>query len=306
MTTITEDFPVRARGRGAIMPRMQTWWLALILAVMPGCFDLTEEVWINKDYSGRVKMDMGVSEPLLLMASDGSGSGIEGLRAEYQQMQRELEAKPNVSAARYEEYEQDDVRHFVLDVELEDVRDAEAGLVAIFERTASVTMLGGNDENMPESTVRLERTDNGNILFSQLLSAHRTEFAEGMRRMQAARREMGGYGMEQVYGDMERGLGAGMLSSMFGNQYIRVTLHAPDLVVSNGTMNAERDAVTWKVSLVTLLTRDPFQQDLRAEFRPPTPLILRLLPVVAVGVVLAVLFARMRHSIRRGREAATG
>lgn len=231
--------------------------------VLCGCIELSEEVWVNDDLSGRVRWDFALSSAVVAMAQQNHDDPLAEMRADFEKTRAELAQDPNVTQSRFEDYAEGGYHHFVIDVELKDVRRIGPGFNQPFQ---SQEALGGASSDEPTGHMTVEKLDNGNLAFVQVF-------------------EQGGTTPAADEEDPERLLNEAMLASMFAGRNFTVTLHAPNVVDTNGRYSEEQSLVTWQVPLSELMTSDPMRREMRAEFKPPTNwlMVLVLVAVLLLG-----------------------
>lgn len=124
--------------------------LSMTTLLLAGCFSIDQEMWINADESGKMKMDMGMSEALLSMAGDQASTN------PVQDMEKELSPNPNIKNIKADEYSKDGMKHFVIQFDI-------------------VNFNKFIDEESKKSTntdmaMTIKKLDNGNYLFVQKLN----------------------------------------------------------------------------------------------------------------------------------------
>ena len=268
---------------------------ALGLVLCSGCFEVSQEVWIRDDHTGRVRMEFGVSEAWVMLGAEADADPMAELRQSFAEAKQELDADENVAGCLMEEYSHEGLRYLVLDVELRDAAQlSAAGLPGALGKGAFMGAAPAEGVDVPESSTRFVRLPNGNVEFLQVLD---TGDADADAAPAAPDDPMVAMG---------EAMGRAMLAGMFGNRAITVTLHAPHIVSTNGQVNEERTTVVWRVPLADVLGQETFHQELRAEYEPPIAWSDWILLAAGLWVgfmVFVVVATRVRR--RRVRAAAS-
>jgi hypothetical protein len=236
--------------------------LICVLGACCGCFEYSQEIWVNKDYSGRIVADFGVSEQMTALGGMGGYDPVQELRQGYTENKAQLEADPNVKSASLTERSEEGFHYFKFDVSLKDITKlGEAGR-ALEPRGEA---LGGDaPEQMPP--FEIARTDKGDINLRLALGE------------MAARRPQ--------IDDPFSGMGQAMALSMLSGRYFTVTLHAPGPISGNGELSEDKRTATWKYSIAELFSGKSPSADIEARIDMPSPLLKLLL---AAGVALALI-----------------
>lgn len=247
---------------------MRNAWLAValitVLALCCGCFEYSQEIWVNPDYSGRIVADFAISEQLLSMSALGGGDPVGDVRAGYEKNKTELQSDPNVKSVSLTESNAESMHHFVFDVSLKDVTK----LGRVGEAMEPNPGALGEDSPRGRPAFELTRVKGGDVSFHMSLS--------GMARR------------PREDGDAFSGMGEAMGLSMLSGRYFTVTLHAPKFTSANGELSADKRTATWKISLAELLSGKGAPDDLQAEIDMPNPLRLLLIAGAAALVLLAL------------------
>lgn len=289
-----EQFGGRNPHRG--WRRARFFIAALASAVVfSGCFEFSQEVWVRDDHTGRIRMDFGITEALTALAAQSGQDPLAEIRAEYEKTRQELEAHPNVSSCKIEEFSADGLRHLVLDVEIADTRAMDT---AFTDKLSQGGLLGGPDTQdmaAPGWNMRLATLPNGNMEFAQDITTE----GEGIPPQTPTADP------NDPFASMGEAMGRAMLGSMFGDRHISVTLHAPTIVSANGQINEDRTIVTWQIPLVELMEGPGFHRELRAEFETPTDWVPWIIGAAALWIVFMgfVVAASLVHRRRLPRES---
>lgn len=121
----------------------------LLLVLLSGCVDITQELTINSDGSGSISIDQGISKSVLDMGGD-QGSVFNDLK----KLETDLRADSTFKNIRVEEYTQDEMVHYKLSADFTNL-------------DAMIKAFGQANLGTP---VSLEKLDNGNYRFRQEIS----------------------------------------------------------------------------------------------------------------------------------------
>mgnify|MGYP001358384076 CR=1 FL=1 len=182
----------------------------LLAALLAGCVDITQELVIRADGSGSISIDQGIAQSVFEMGGD-QGSVFNDLK----NLQAELSADTMFQNIRVDEYTQDEMVHFKLSA---DFTSLEA-MIKAFEQANLGT------------PVTLEKLDNGNYRFSQVISPN----------------NLGGESFNtEDQASME------MVKSLFQDRYWTLRIDVPRIVSTNGQRKGNQ--VEWKIPLADLMT----------------------------------------------------
>jgi hypothetical protein len=231
--------------------RMLRAGLVLVLAAAcAACLEVTQEVWVNADGSGRLQMDIAVAEALMAMAQESEdGGSLQATLASYDKLKADPGRIGNLRSIDHREYTEGGLHHFVIEVEVDDVTLLPETLDEISRLSAADgEPLKESDELATPSDMRFERLDDGRLLFVQSLV---TEDAQAAGKEQANDEELD---------EASRAF----LSSMFAGKYYVIRLHAPAVNSANGQLAEDGGSVQWKIPMVDLMGGDA-PGELRAE-----------------------------------------
>jgi hypothetical protein len=232
---------------------MRSVSIALALAfgmVCSACLELTQEIWVNEDGSGRVTYDIAVPEGVLAMATAGSEEDpLAEARARWAELAEHPETVHNLRSFAADEYVEEDFHHFVMDLEVEDITllpqtmDEVGDLIAVEDEEGTED----TDPLAQPADMRFERLAEDRILFVQSLRIEEPDSTAA------------------VDPEMEEASRA-FLASMFAGKYFVVRLHAADVISSNGTLDDETGSLEWKIPMADFYG-DEAPDELRAEVR---------------------------------------
>ncbi len=188
--------------------------LGAMLLLLSGCFQVTEEYWVNTDGSGKMHFEVGVSEALLSM---GESNPIDSSQIFSEQG---LDSQnPYLKNIKTSENSADGMHFYVLDADITD-----------FSKVS---------ENGAESgfQIQVEKLANGNYLFKRTMDLATLNAAQADPSL-----DMGDENM------------ADLVEAMFSDKYWVIRLHVNNVVNTNGTLDKEKQLVEWKVPLSQLMS----------------------------------------------------
>jgi hypothetical protein len=215
------------------------------------CIEYEEEIWINADKSGKIKMTVGFAEDLAQM---GGESELDGLSDE--QFKAQADTTPGLKMIESKMYTEDETRYISMLMEFDN-----------FEVLASLN--DSEDKADMVGNMKLEKKPDGKLYFSRIISMGEEE------------------GEQQSEEDE---MASNMAAMMFGQSKWTYKVHMPGKVISANTsdkrIDKENNVVEWEVSLATLM-KGP--KEMTAVLEPPSALPLNLLIIIiaAGGIGLA-------------------
>jgi hypothetical protein len=230
--------------------KMTRGLLLVILSITcAGCLELTQELWVNRDGSGRMRLDIALPQGLLEMATEAEGSNplAENLE-QYEQLKAHPEQIPNLRSVDHSEYVDGEFHHFVIEIEVDDVTALPETMAQLQKRTAvGEEQAEKADELAAQHEMKLERVGRDRMVFVQSLVDD-------------------GQGADASGPDMEEmdAASKAFLASMFAGKHFTVRLHAPKVTSTNGTVDETAGTIEWKIPLTELMAQDGLQE-LRAE-----------------------------------------
>jgi hypothetical protein len=228
--------------------------VALSLACA-GCLELTQEVWVNSDGSGRMRLDIALPRELLEMASEADGANpLAETLQEYERLKADPSQVPNLRSVDKSEYVEGEFHHFVMELEVDDVTLLPETMSQLQKRTAISQEPGDEaDELASQHEMKLERIGRDRMMFVQTL----------VDDSQAA----GASGLDSE--DMDAA-GKALLASMFAGKHFTVRLHAPKVTSTNGQVDETASTIEWRIPLTELMAQKGLQE-LRAEIELDGP-----------------------------------
>ena len=188
----------------------------LLVILLTSCVEMSEEIWINSDTSGRLKIDICISEKIISFAEtlktinndDSFSSSIPDLG----RIEEELLNESNVKNVVVQEYSDSGTRHYLIDLYAEDLHDLPELSGKIFPNSAK--------RNITKSLFSIKDIGKGVLLFKQ-----------------------------DFNGEVKSGkaISKAFLTLVFGDDGISVALYAPHISSSNGQVSDDEKMTTWKI-----------------------------------------------------------
>ena len=203
-------------------PRLFITLLTILL--LSGCYDFSEELWINADGSGRMKFTIGLAENLIAM--------IEGSRESADFCDKAIKDKTRLD-------------NNVLITSFAITKSNEAGMHYC---TIDIGVI--DFRNFGEVRNNVIEGDYDNYEFPFVIE----ELGEGRIRISQHFDNLGRDGPEQS--EIEKvgqEMAMVMMTPMLAGKYITVTVHAPKIESSNGEISTDSKTVTWKKPLIDLV-----------------------------------------------------
>jgi hypothetical protein len=196
---------------------------------LTGCYDLTEQLWINSDGSGRMKFTIGLAENLAAMI-EGSGESADFCEKAIKDKNK-LENNVLITSVVITKHNEAGMNYCSIDIDVKDFRN--------FAEVRNNIIEGDYDNyEFPFSIIELGEDRIG---ISQ-------EFSN-LGRDGPNQSEIEKAGQEMAMA---------MMAPMLAGKYITVTVHAPGIESSNGEISANNKTTVWKKPLIDII-RHPDQ-----------------------------------------------
>lgn len=274
------------------LPLSRALFAALCVTLLTGCFEFSEEVWINDDLTGRVKVEFGVSEALIALGREMEQDPLAELRASYEETKQKLEGHPNVESVTVEEYSEGGLHRMALDVRVRDIREIDDEFTSRLTGRSLLGDAAGDSMKPPSWNLRFRPVSRRRVEFIQEIIVNADKATNpGMPRVPNPD--------EEPFNQFGEAMGRAMLASMFGDRYITVTLHAPHIQNTDGRLNEDQTTVEWKIPLLDLVSDELIHRELRAEITLPVRWV--SWPVAGIGLAVLALIAALVWRARAGR-----
>lgn len=214
----------------------------LVTFCLIGCLDINEELWINQNKTGRLKIDLDLSERYVgFMESIGSISDETKNMTiiDLEKIRKNLFDEPSVKRVDIQRYSDFGKRHYVVDLIVNDFHD--------LPRLSKIILASYEENQAGEEAFEFQDINKGELIFHQKmieqLGSSESESSESSEQDSAA-----------------EGIASALLSLAFGDDQIKVIVHSSKITESNGDISDRSKTVTWKVPLSNLA----LQEDLHA------------------------------------------
>jgi hypothetical protein len=249
--------------------------LAMFAILLTGCVNIRQEIWVNADYTGKVSLEMSISEALITAANaiDGTiGTSLDPRT----QADQDFGANQFVQNYAYQDYS-DGTNHFFTTTF--EIIDFKAFLETVNNDLVDIT---------------LSELENGNLGYSQML-VYNTGVEEFTTSSDI----------------LKKAYEAAKASAMKSTTW-QVILHLPNVVSTNGTQSENVEGILWSYPMSTVASANP-PLELKAEYRKPViptsisgaawfPWAIGGVCLLIVGVVLILILS----TAARKRKQATG
>lgn len=215
--------------------------------LLTGCFDMSQDLWINKDGSGRMRYQLGINEQLAALSNQADPC------TEFYQDKTTLEQYPGVQSVKYENRREGGVQFCIVDINVKHFSD----LVQLQTHVMKDSMPARHQAEF-QSSMELTEQEDGN--------GHFRLYVENSAR------HAGNDELQKQAGHFANVLMAQVMSG----RYWTVTLHANEILTANGEPIEKGKVVQWKVPLYDLMTDMNYANDMQAEFDLDMPWYKRL------------------------------
>ncbi len=258
---------------------MRFAFICVALLSFSGCIEYLEEIWINDDGSGKLKIDLGVAESFVSLGKNfGMQDSMQDMTKQYLKRKEELEQNPNVKKADFKEFTENGLHHFVFEIEVKDI-------FKVGELTKKLEMSQldsqGQQDTSGKSEIKIEKLPNGNIQFVQIFKGERKESTQTNDSSIVA----------------NDSVSQAMATAMFGDKGVTIRIHAPQIISSNGKLDEQMKSVEWKIGLAEL-AKGSFSKELKAEIELHRVSAL-MVTVIIVAALLCLLIMMLMLKARR-------
>jgi len=239
--------------------------------VLSGCVEIDEDIRINEDGTGQIKVEISVYRDEVIGYPTSVEDTIEDtrkqMREEMEEKQKNLKKAAYVSDVDIQRYYGENIDHFVYDVTVNDF----SALNAVFKEIIRDHM------GDMEWKINITRARNRNMLFQQTFASQEED-------------------------EKRKDLTASALSSKDPNEkYYTVKLHASRIISSNGKISKDGKSVEWKIAMKSFESDIPYEIKLEAlipRYAVSLGLILGLIAVfvLILGGVVTVVYRQKKQS----------
>ncbi len=246
-----------------------------LLSLSSGC-DFSEEIWIREDGTARLKTDLSISERLLAMYKGDKRDPFTELEPKLKNAEEALQNYPGVNKAEFKNYSDSGMRHYVLDIELDEYRKLPQLRQHIESNQQKLV------ENVKISKVtqlQIEPQEkSGNLLVQ--LQVHPISIQD-----------------DEEKDEEKEKIRKSLTATMVADHYYTITLRASRIISSDGQIQEGGDSAAWKLSLGDLMTSTT-PKELNAEIQIHRSSSTLWILSIATGVVLVGLtvFVLLKNS----------
>jgi hypothetical protein len=219
------------------LKKLSSLWLLACSVLLTGCFDMAQDLWINQDGSGRMRYQLGISEQLAAM------SGESDVCAGFYQDKTTLEHYPGVQTVAYDSKHEGGVQYCIVDITVKHFSD----LVQLQTHVMKDSMPARHQAEFQTSMELIDK-DDGTGQFRL--------FVENSAR-HANQDEL------QKHADHFANV---LMAQVMSGRYWNVTLHAQEILSSNGDVVEKGKVVQWRIPLYDLMTDMNYARDMQAGF----------------------------------------
>lgn len=205
-------------------------FLGLVLN-LSACLEMNQEIWIDPSGSGRLKMDIAIDKNVYDQLSslrkmnnpDAAGADMFG---DVVSQKDEIAKNPDVTKIDIQKVSDEKAYHLVIDVSVKD-----------FQKLNEMGKLLGENKNKPENQSQV--SDDSQFNFKKVAD-NTIDFSLLLKGKAANSEEMDANNQ--------------MMQAMFAGKNFTTTLHAPQIVSSNGT-KIDAQTVQWKMLMTDRMTQ---------------------------------------------------
>jgi len=217
----------------------------LLCLPLAGCIDITQELWVYEDGSGRMKTVLGLHDELLIAQGHKKDQSACG---NFFKDKPVLAEREGVESVEYKSYIEGGVVFCEADIKVSDF----ILLAKLQDETlADRELVTTKDNYQVEFSLKTPATGSGS--FRQHI--RNPTSAEGRDKLLAR--------AEQFTNVLRARLMAG--------RYWSVTLHAPKITEANNGLSDNETTVSWRVPLYDLLNDEQYAFDMQATFEVDVP-----------------------------------
>jgi hypothetical protein len=230
--------------------------LLLSAFVLTGCFEVSEDLTIHGDGSGRIVFEIGLDENIAKLAALGNDSGTFFDR---NKLEERLKTSENVEKYEIRERMENGVQRTIVDVMVKDMTEDMDGLGDLASKDVAEKLDVGDKSAAPFVFTRME---GGNFKFTQNVTKEKKEDTNA--------------------------LVAGLMSSQLSGKYMRVKLNGA-IVSANGSIAEDKKSVSWEIPMAQIVNGTAMVKTLEAEIEGVNPkgaVMSLLLFCILFGVIL--------------------
>jgi hypothetical protein len=226
--------------------------LIMLLSLVAGCLTYNEEVWLNRDGSGKMSMEIGLSEALLSMAPNKSE-----LPFSEEKIEKDFSNKKGIRLTEHKIYSRAGNKYVITYFQFDSIESLK-------------NLFADNKDHKSEffDNFRIDNDKDGNVRFSRTIDL--TEEKEGKE---------------------ENEFGKGMASTIFSNYIWKYKIHFPYKIINANTspenIDYKNNTVTWEFSMASFFNEP---QIMTATLKPSSYLI-AVLTISAITLLILIFVA---------------
>ena len=228
-------------------------FIGTLILSLSSCIDVKQDIWINKDGSGKFIFDVGISKQMKAMM-EGFG-GLEGLGGEEEEgggneipfsddpekVIKELKENEFVKSAEFKEAKDAKYERTIYTIELSDITKIK-DVMKSSSLGAAAEQLGGEGQLDESNDFEIKKTDKGTFEILATMKGDEDEVPDDPQEAEFA---------------------ATMMKQMFGDAAMTLRINAP-AITHNG--KEEEEAIVWTIPLADLATGGSLEA--KGEFKP--------------------------------------
>ena len=220
------------------------YFVLLAGLVLTGCFDFSQEIWINEDANGRVQYGIRLHEGLSALSRELNISKNPCLMFFHEK--EYIKQQPGVKSVEVTSQLQNELKQCIVDIVVDDFRRLNELQGQVFRDNRATRQK--NDFN---TRFDLKNNENGTGAFAQTIGR---------------KNDTDNNAADSEFDREAEKLANMMLLSVLGDSFWTVTLHAPEITGANGKIAEDRKTVTWNILMSDILGRSDLKLELQAEF----------------------------------------
>ncbi len=201
--------------------------LPICLIVFSGCFEFGEDIWINPDGTGRLRIDIALPEALLSMGKNSAPDSSEDLGSKFRAAEKTFRANPQVTRVATRDTVIDEMHHFMIEVDAKSFADL-PGVHKVFFSDSTLSS-GSEGPGHPELAIT---SSNNLIHVAFTLPPDTTQHADSSGAADS--------------------MSAAITSAMFGDKGFVFRLHAQNISKSSGAIDTVAHTTEWKIPFTAM------------------------------------------------------
>lgn len=227
--------------------------IAVIIAFsLVGCFNVSEDIWINSDQTGRLVADISLSEKIVGFSE--SISKFANTDDSFNQkkifdlvtLKNLLDNNSDVQKSDIQEYSESGFRHYVIDAQVKDFHV----LPKLSQQILLASDTDSQNIDIDQSLITFQDVNRKTAKFTQFFeSLEKNSQVEPKLEEKEAKTK--GEAMTKAF-----------FSLILGDQYVTVNLHTKKIGETNGRVSSDGKTVKWTIPITKFYEQD----DIKADF----------------------------------------